>query len=681
MTTEKQAGTFKAVGIGGAGGNIVSRLDQMEIAGLECLTMNTDKRPASSSRIRQLLLGEKLTAGLGANGNCELGRQSALESLPAIIEALRGARAVFFLAGLGGGTGTGASPVAVRAAKELGLTTVCLLAEPLGFEPKKRQEAAGRGAEALSALADACLLLPNGSTAVTRLPATATFQAVMAATDEILCQTVRHLISLMNTAGFLGRDLADQRRILRELVAWIQSETLDGQANPFRIGELQPPEPGAALHPGSQGLKSGAEPGELSLEVTGGPMIGTKFAFKGKVSLIIGRQDDCGIVLPDEKISRHHCILEVDPPLVRVRDNGSQNGTYLNGRIIGGRSEKAGPGQGSVAYEMRDGDRLGLGREWVLTLSSPLRDDIVAGLPGEYKMIEPLSHGSRGQVWRVQEEASGRDFALKLVSLRLRPEEGEMAKILREAELGAQLDHPHIVRQYKSWASGGWFYILQELCPGGSLSAWLKRREGRLLPLKTATHIILQTLEALDYIHRAPVRRLPDGKKKKGLVHRDIHPGNILLMDESQLPRVKVGDLGLSKLFGEISGWTDPTRPGEFAGAPEFTPQAQILGYKTAGPPVDVWAAAATYYYLLTGRPPKDLRYDEKLSGRPDGSAAGPGGEKWRQAILVEADPIRAVNPDIPEKLARVIDAALREPPTFVGRSAARLKKRIEAAQ
>jgi serine/threonine-protein kinase len=252
----------------------------------------------------------------------------------------------------------------------------------------------------------------------------------------------------------------------------------------------------------------------------------------------------------------------------------------------------------------------------------------------------------------------------------------------REERISRALRHTNIVRWYGSGTWGHMYYIAQEFCPGGSVEALVKRMGGALPP-DLATHIILQVLDALDYAHGFSTHSLTHGpasqgiyaritgsgssRQRRGVVHRDIKPGNILLMDVGEKPEVRLTDFGLSKLYeatSDISRIIDPTKTGDFAGTPEFTPRAQIKYYKDAKPEMDVWAAAASYYYMLTGFPPKDLRH----------------AEKWKLALIEDAIPIRRHKPEIPEGLAAVIDAALVEEPEIGCGTAAELKAEIERA-
>src|SRR5213080_3909098 len=153
---------IKVIGVGGGGGNAVNRMIDAGVEGIEFVVANTDLQALRMSHAPvKIQLGTKLTNGLGAGANPEVGRRAALEDTDKIIEALDGADMVFVTAGLGGGTGTGAAPVLASLASELGALTVAVVTKPFKFEGKKRQIQAERGLEALRDCVDTIITIPN----------------------------------------------------------------------------------------------------------------------------------------------------------------------------------------------------------------------------------------------------------------------------------------------------------------------------------------------------------------------------------------------------------------------------------------------------------------------------------------------------------------------------------------
>ena len=283
-----------------------------------------------------------------------------------------------------------------------------------------------------------------------------------------------------------------------------------------------------------------------------------------------------------------------------------------------------------------------------------------------YRKIRMLGRGGMGAVFEVEEEATGSHFALKLMLATKNAEAHARASFLREASIGVQLNHPHIVRHFKYGNSGDTYYVLQEICGGGSVDKLMERSGGRL-PLSMATEITLQILDALIFAHNKEIEvDLADGSEAiyKGIIHRDIKPGNFFLMATSGPPVAKLADFGLAKAF-EAAGLTEFTRTGDAQGSPWFMPRQQIIKFKYAKPDVDVWAVAASYYQMLTGSFPKDFNAKK---------------DPWSEALKNPAVPIRKRDRNIGKRLAEVIDQALIEKPAIGFSTALELKKALEGA-
>ena len=154
--------TIKVIGVGGAGNNAVNRMVESGIRNVEFIAVNTDRQALGLSKAnKKIQIGEKLTRGLGAGANPEIGKCSAEESKAEIAEALKGADMVFVTAGMGGGTGTGAAPIVAKLAKEMGILTVGVVTKPFGFEGKIRMKNAEEGIKDLKANVDTLITIPN----------------------------------------------------------------------------------------------------------------------------------------------------------------------------------------------------------------------------------------------------------------------------------------------------------------------------------------------------------------------------------------------------------------------------------------------------------------------------------------------------------------------------------------
>ena len=620
--------------------------------------------------------------------------------------------------------------------------------------------------------------------------------------------------------------------------------------------------------------------GKITFEVTRGALAGQKFEYGEKTRIFIGRQEDCGIVLPENTVSRYHCVLEITPPEVKLQDFGSLNGTFLNGTKIGQRDreqswEDAKDGH-HEEYILHDGDTLGLGSKcelrctiegaevcavcgaelpagisgdetvpegeerapmhynaqgkricedcWLACekerlekriaekkakedaerqaaeeariaaekerkaeearekerqrqvakklkqaeeearkkkeaeerdkaeaeqkrlekeererieaakkaeaerkeaerLAAQLAAQLAANKPQQkkcaecgkaftptapdnnlcpdcltdrakvldgilkmmlgtpapdqekpvgpspvkgYQKVKLLGKGGMGEVWKVQETGSGKYYALKTMLPAVAADANAVKLFLREASVGEALSHKNVVKTYQSGCANGTFYILMDLCEGGSVDGLMEKKGGKL-PIELATWITLQVLSGLDYAHNADLdvaiqKGIFGGTKEvsaKGVVHRDFKPGNIFLSDASDRPVALVADLGMAKAF-DTAGLSKITKTGTVMGTPVFMPRQQAMNFKYAKPEVDVWAAAASYYNMLTGTFPKNFR---------------PGKNVWQIIVTEPAVPIRDRNSAIPQSVAAVIDKALREDPSIGYQTAAAFRK------
>lgn len=204
-----------AVGVGGGGTNAINRMIDAQVSGVEFLAMNTDAQALRLSRAAtRLRIGEQLTRGLGAGGNPEIGRKAAEESYAAICETLSGADMVFITAGMGGGTGTGASPLVAHAAREQGALTVAIVTTPFAFE-RQRHGIAGRGIAALREIVDALILVPNERLMQLAARDMSAFEAYRLA-DDVLRQGIQGISDLITIPGLINLDFADIRVVMQD---------------------------------------------------------------------------------------------------------------------------------------------------------------------------------------------------------------------------------------------------------------------------------------------------------------------------------------------------------------------------------------------------------------------------------------------------------------------------------
>jgi serine/threonine protein kinase len=388
----------------------------------------------------------------------------------------------------------------------------------------------------------------------------------------------------------------------------------------------------------------------VSLLVTAGPIRGQRFDFEGHDTFLFGRAPDCHARLsPDDaSASRHHFLLETNPPLARLRDLGSLNGTHLNGVRRGGRQAGETPEEavrrGAVEVDLRDGDEIRVGATVIrvaiegepLTVF-PLADadepfpTPSGGTIGPYALRKLLGRGGMGAVYLAERPGDPEPIALKLMLPRVLVDRAAEDVFIREIEVTRALRHPNLVALLDFGRDAGCFYFALEYCPGGSAEAMRLRSGGRIgLPemLRLATDV----LEGLAAAHQA------------GFVHRDIKPDNVLL---GQGGAAKLGDFGLAKSY-EQAGLSGMTATGVVGGTYRFMPREQITSFRTVRPASDVWSLAATLYYLLTGEYPRDFdAHRDPL------------------AVILRGGvvPLRQRDPALPQDLAAVLDRALDDDP------------------
>jgi hypothetical protein len=444
-------------------------------------------------------------------------------------------------------------------------------------------------------------------------------------------------------------------------------------------------------------------PARVTLTLGNGADKGRQFIFEERSSCIVGRQDECHPRFPDDEqhrtISRHHCLLDVNPPDICVRDLGSRGGTYVNGKLLDKRPEgmdrDEAMKQRFSERPLQDGDELRLceygAAVFRVTVTSPPTCEIPicarcgrdvtgqagANRPGTflcaechqnqggaveevavkgYTILKELGRGGMGSVWLARHDRTGRLAAVKLMLPQVAADERAVQRFLREMTNTRILNHPNVVRVEDSGFSRGVFFLTLEYCDGGSAADLMKQRGG-VLSVDEAVEITLQSLEGLHYAHNV----LGTGR---GLVHRDLKPANLLLYGSGSGRVVKVGDYGLSKAFDD-AGLSGGTRTGEAAGTPHFMARQQVIDFKCAKPEVDVWAMAASLYYLLTGAMPRDFPKDR---------------DPWLVVLETMPVPIRRRKPSLPKNLAEVIDRALVEEPEMPFQTAAEFKEALENA-
>ena len=207
---------IKVIGVGGAGGNAINRMVRSGVEGIEFIAVNTDAQALMTSEAQTAVrIGDKLTKGLGAGGRPEIGERAAEESGEALAEIMQGSDMIFIAAGMGGGTGTGASPTIARLAKAAGALTVAVVTKPFGFEGGRRKRSAEEGIELLRETVDALITIPNERLLHMVDPKTTVNEAFQIA-DDVLRQGIAGISDLITKPGVINLDFADVKTIMQD---------------------------------------------------------------------------------------------------------------------------------------------------------------------------------------------------------------------------------------------------------------------------------------------------------------------------------------------------------------------------------------------------------------------------------------------------------------------------------
>jgi cell division protein FtsZ len=209
--------SIKVIGVGGAGGNAINNMIAAKLKGVDFIVSNTDSQDLDRSVCdSKIQLGASITRGLGAGADPEIGRLSAEETISEVREAIDNSDMVFITAGMGGGTGTGGSPVIARESKESGALTVAVVTKPFHFEGEKRMKRALEGLERLKTEVDTLIVIPN-ERLKTLGSKSSTFKELITRADEVLLHAVKGISDLIMSSGFINLDFADVKRVMEEM--------------------------------------------------------------------------------------------------------------------------------------------------------------------------------------------------------------------------------------------------------------------------------------------------------------------------------------------------------------------------------------------------------------------------------------------------------------------------------
>lgn len=385
---------------------------------------------------------------------------------------------------------------------------------------------------------------------------------------------------------------------------------------------------------------------KLILVVHAGPLAGARFEFDRHETFLVGRAPDTHLTLSeDAHFSRHHFVLEVNPPQCLLRDLNSRNGTFVNGRRVTQALLKHGDEISGGKTRMRV-ELEATPRELKDVAATPpapapqpasMRDDshVLDFQPvPDYEVLSLLGQGKMGTVYLARHRETDERFALKVIT----PESSVRPKVislfLREVSVLSQLHHPRIVRLHDTGASGGMLYFVMEYIETVDVHEVLAGRS-EAFKTKTFCAIISQVLEGLAHAHA------------RSFVHRDIKPGNILLSRVGKSLHVKVADFGLAKNYMN-AGLSGMTVEGELLGTCAFMAPEQILNARDSKPTVDIYSAGASLYQFLANQYPHEYTRDQ---------------HPLATVLEEDAVPLTTRAPHIPAELAAIVHRSLARRP------------------
>lgn len=420
----------------------------------------------------------------------------------------------------------------------------------------------------------------------------------------------------------------------------------------------------------------------INLSVISGPQSGQIFSFDRHDTFIFGRSSTADCPVPnDGYLSRHHFILELNPPVCMLKDLGSRNGTKVNGQRVGCVQVRDGDlisaGASQFRMEIDSGTRTDLDSIRCVGCGSPapkldtviIAEDDKADLqwlctkcirrkqqfpepPAGFLIDRKLGGGGMGEVYLARDLATDRLMAIKMMIPSAASTSRVREYFRREMEVLKQLRHPNIVEFFDVYETAYTFQIIMEYVPGQNgyeLISNLKRP----MTACEAAQIGVQVLAALSHAHH------------KGFVHRDIKPSNLLISGSEKRPIVKLSDFGLAKNFRDNAGFNGLTMQGDIGGSIGFLSPDHIRNFTKVKEPADIYSVAATLYFLLTGQYPF-LNFDPN--------------DARSYAVILEnpALPIRARRPDLPEAFDKILRKALEKQPNERWASAKEMGQALE---
>jgi serine/threonine-protein kinase len=387
---------------------------------------------------------------------------------------------------------------------------------------------------------------------------------------------------------------------------------------------------------------AGAAPEDLrprcTLTVVKGPHRGQRLDADRHRTVLVGRGSLAELRLADDAhVSRHHCLLELNPPRCYLRDLGSRNGTYVNAEKITERFLQDGDmvavGQTQLHFAVEGGRNTPTLAATGTAPAAPRAPAALLPVPG-YDVVRLLGQGGMGAVYLARRQATGEQVALKVIVPESAANETTLRRFLREINVLSQLHHPRIVRLHDMGVAAGQVFFAMEYVEAVPLEDDLAARPAEERT-RLACALVCQALEGLAHAH------------ERSFVHRDIKPSNLLVSRRGDDWQAKLGDFGLAKNFAS-AGLSGVTYEGQALGTYAFMAPEQVLDARQATPAVDIYAAGATLYRLIAGAYAHD--FERKVDPL---------------LVVLESPPVplRGRCPAVSRALAEVVERALAHDP------------------
>ncbi|MCC8179407.1 MAG: serine/threonine-protein kinase [Planctomycetes bacterium] len=365
------------------------------------------------------------------------------------------------------------------------------------------------------------------------------------------------------------------------------------------------------------------------LRIVDGPLSGTEFVLTDQPA-VAGRHVDCAIPIPDPKASRNHAEFIPEPDgQYSIIDVGSANGTLVNGIHLPPRTPR----------QLFGGDEIHIGQNTFRYFSGDARIPDIA-IPG-YELIDILAEGGMGSIFQAKNIETGQITAIKILHAGYAKHEEFVNRFIQEARAAGRLSHPNIIKVYNvGKTNNGRYYFTMELVKGSTLTQKIPS-----LSREEAAILFLDIADALAYAH------------KRGIIHRDIKPDNILIGKDGE---PKLTDLGIAVLDKQELTQSGP----RVLGTPHYMSPEQASG-KSITPATDIYSLGATFYHVFARHPLFDAQSPEQIMIRH---------------VREKPQPLAKIAPDVPAEIARVVDRCLAKNPEKRFANAGKLHAALTAA-